>query len=203
MSLSFPAAAGRPQLYLFRHGRTEWSASGQHTGLTDIPLTGEGEDQARRLAPRLKDLSFDQVLTSPLQRARRTGELAGLGAQMQVEPGLAEWDYGDFEGLTSAQIRERRPGWNVFRDGAPNGETPEAVADRADRLIARLEAMTGRIALFSHGHFSRVFAARWLGRSIELGQHFILGEAAMNVLGYDPGRPDVRVISLWNLPPDI
>ena len=190
-----------PQLYLFRHGRTEWSVSGQHTGRTDIPLTDEGEDQARRLAPRLKDLLFDQVLTSPLQRARRTCELTGLGAGMQVEPDLAEWDYGAYEGLTSAQIHARQPAWDVFKDGGPDGETPAMVTDRADRLIARLTTMTGRIALFSHGHFSRVFAARWLGQPIELGAHFTLGEAAMNILGYDPGHPSVRVISLWNLPP--
>ena len=191
----------RPQLYLFRHGRTEWSVSGQHTGRTDIPLTGEGEDQARRLAPRLKDLSFDRVLSSPLQRARRTCELAGLGDAMQVEPDLAEWDYGGFEGLTSAQIHQRQPQWDVFKDGGPDGETPAMVSDRADRLIARLCEMTGRIALFSHGHFSRVFTARWIGQPIAVGAHFTLGEAAMNILGCDPGHPEVRVISLWNLPP--
>ena len=190
-----------PKLYLFRHGRTEWSVSGQHTGRTDIPLTGEGEQQARCLAPRLKDLAFDHVLTSPLQRAQRTCELAGLGAGMQIEPDLAEWDYGAYEGLTSARIHERQPGWDVFKDGGPDGETPAMITDRADRLIARLTAMTGRIALFSHGHFSRVFAARWLGQPIELGAHFTLGEAAMNILAYDPGHPSVRVISLWNLPP--
>jgi len=201
MTLVFAAAPGRPQLYLFRHGRTEWSASGQHTGRTDIPLTLEGEKQARTLALRLEGLSFDHVLTSPRQRAGRTCELAGLGAAMQVEADLAEWDYGDYEGLTSAQIGARRPGWNVFRDGCPNGETPADVSDRADRLIGRLDAMTGRIALFSHCHFSRVFAARWLGEPVALGRHFVLGEAATNILGYDPGHPDERVISLWNLPP--
>ena len=201
MTLAVPSPAGRPQLYLFRHGRTQWSESGQHTGRTDIPLTEAGEKQALSLAGRLKGLSFDHVLTSPLQRARRTCELAGLGQAMRVEPDLAEWDYGAYEGLTSAQIRECRPGWSVFKDGGPDGETPAAVADRADRLITRLEAMSGRVALFSHGHFSRVLAARWLGQPIGLGQHFTLGEAATNILGYDPGHPDTRVIALWNLPP--
>jgi probable phosphoglycerate mutase len=201
MSLIVPAAPGRPQLYLFRHGRTEWSASGRHTGRTDIPLTDEGERQAKSLALRLEGLSFDHVLTSPRLRASRTCELAGLGAAMQVEADLAEWDYGDYEGLTSAQIKDRRPGWNVFGDGCPNGETPAEVADRADRLIRRLDAMRGRIALFSHGHFSRVLAARWLGQPVALGRHLVLGEAATNSLGYDPGHPDERVIALWNLPP--
>ena len=190
-----------PRLYLFRHGQTEWSVSGQHTGRTDIPLTIEGEAQARRLAPRLADLVFDRVLTSPLQRARRTGELAGL-THMAVEPDLAEWDYGRYEGLTSKQIHETQPEWDVFKDGGPDGESAAQVTDRADRLIARLEAMSGRIALFSHGHFSRVLAMRWIGQPIVTGKHFTLGEAAMNILGHDPGHPGVRVISLWNLPPD-
>ena len=190
-----------PRLYLFRHGQTEWSVSGQHTGRTDIPLTTDGEAQARRLAPRLADLVFDRVLTSPLQRARRTGELAGL-THMAVEPDLAEWDYGRYEGLTSKQIHETHPEWDVFKDGGPDGESAAQVTDRADRLIARLEAMSGRIALFSHGHFSRVLAMRWIGQPIVTGKHFTLGEAAMNILGHDPGHPGVRVISLWNLPPD-
>ena len=189
-----------PRIYLFRHGQTEWSVSGQHTGRTDIPLTAEGEAQARRLAPRLKDLVFDQIMTSPLQRARRTGELAGLN-HLQIEPDLAEWDYGAYEGLTSKEIRATRPGWDVFADGAPDGEAPEAVTARADRLVARLAGMSGRIALFSHGHFSRVLAMRWIGQPIILGKHFTLGEAAMNILGTDPGHGDVRIISLWNLPP--
>lgn len=190
-----------PRIYLFRHGQTEWSVSGQHTGRTDIPLTQEGEAQARRLAPRLDDLVFDRVLTSPLQRARRTGELAGLN-HLQIEPDLAEWDYGRYEGLTSKQIHEERPGWDVFADGAPGGESAAEVTERADRLIERLDAMGGRVALFSHGHFSRVLAMRWIGQPIVLGKHFTLGEAAMNILGTDPGHGDVRIISLWNLPPN-
>ena len=133
MTVKFREAAGRPQLYLIRHGRTEWTVSGQHTGSTDIPLTPEGEAQARSVAAHLDGLSFDHVLSSPRQRAQKTCQLAGLGARMQVDPDLAEWDYGDYEGLTSRQIAERRPGWNVFRDGPPNGETPEAITARADR----------------------------------------------------------------------
>ena len=188
------------RIYLFRHGQTEWSVSGQHTGLTDIPLTQAGEAQARSLAPRLKDLVFDHVLTSPLVRARRTGELAGLN-HMEVEPDLAEWDYGAYEGKTSKEIHEARPRWDVFSDGAPGGESPGDVTERADRLIARLETMGGRVALFSHGHFSRVLAMRWIGQPIALGKHFTLGEAAMNILATDPGHGEARVISLWNLPP--
>ena len=191
-----------PQLYLFRHGRTEWSAAGKHTGRSDIPLTEDGEQQARRLEPRVARLVFDHVLSSPSQRARKTAELAGLGATMQVEPDLAEWDYGDYEGLTSVEIKQQRPGWDVFRDGGPNGESPAQVADRADRLIARLETLGGRIAVFSHGHFSRVIAARWIGQPIALGLHLALGEACMSVLDHDARHAEVRVISLWNQPPD-
>lgn len=194
--------AKTPQLYLFRHGRTQWSVSGQHTGRSDIPLTEDGERQALSLVPRVQNLTFDHVLTSPMQRARRTAELAGLGAAMQVEPDLAEWDYGDYEGLTSAEIKQQRPGWDVFRDGGLNGENPTQVSDRADRLIARLETLGGRIALFSHGHFSRVIAARWIGQPIALGQHLMLGEACMSVLDHDARHAGVRVISLWNLPPE-
>jgi len=201
MAVTFREAAGRPQIYLIRHGRTAWTVTGQHTGATDIPLTDEGEAQARSLATHLDGLSFAHVFSSPRRRAQRTCELAGLGARMQVEPDLAEWDYGDYEGLTSRQIDERRPGWDVFEDGPPGGETPAEIAARADHLIARLDGMSGRIALFSHGHFSRVFAARWLGQPVTLGRSLVLGEAATNVLGYDPGHPGQRVILLWNLPP--
>jgi len=203
MTVTFGEASGRPQLYLIRHGRTEWTMTGQHTGKSDIPLTAEGEAQARNVGKHLEGLSFDHVFSSPRQRAQRTCELAGLGAQMQVEPDLAEWDYGEYEGLTSHQIHELRPGWDVFADGPPGGETPAAVAERAERLIARLDALTGRIALVSHGHFSRVFATRWLGQPIVMGRQLALGEAATNVLGYDPGHPEQRVILLWNLPPTI
>ncbi len=191
-----------PQLYLVRHGETEWSRSGQHTGKTDIPLTAHGEGQARALAPWLRKIPFTAVLTSPRQRARSTCALAGLGGKAEIEPDLAEWDYGEYEGLRSDEIRERRPGWTVFRDGCPNGETPAAITDRADRLIARLVAMTGNVALFSHGHFGAVLAARWLGLPVIEGQHLLLGPASLSILGNNPSHPDVRVIALWNASPD-
>ncbi len=151
------------QLYLIRHGETDWSISGQHTGRTDIPLTARGEDEARTLAPLLRAVSFARVLTSSRRRARRTCELAGLGAVSEVEPDLTEWDYGEYEGQRTVDIREGRPDWNVFRDGCPGGETTAHVSDRADRLIARLLALSGNIALFSHGQFGSVLAARWIG----------------------------------------
>ena len=191
-----------PQLYLIRHGETEWSRSGQHTGKADIPLTAHGEGQARALAPWLQQIPVTGVLTSPRQRARTTCALAGLGDKAEIEPELAEWDYGDYEGLRSDEIRERSPGWTVFRDGCPNGETPAAITDRADRLIARLLAMTGNVALFSHGHFGAVLAARWLGLPVIEGQHLLLAPASLSILGSNPSHPDVRVIELWNARPD-
>jgi len=196
-------ASGRPQLYLVRHGQTEWSLSGQHTGLTDLPLTTHGEDQARLLAPRLGAVTFSHVLMSPLQRARSTCRLAGLDARAEITPDLAEWDYGDFEGLTSREIHKLHPDWNVYRDGGPNGETPQQIADRADRVIKRLSTLAGNIALFSHGHFGRALGARWIGLALSDAQHFTFGEASMSLLGYNPSHPDVRVISLWNLPPEM
>jgi probable phosphoglycerate mutase len=154
------------KLYLMRHGETEWSLSGQHTGITDIPLTGNGEDEARRLGQRLSGIHFSAALSSPRQRAQRTCELAGLGALAQVEPDLAEWDYGDYEGIRTPEILRKRPGWNIFADGCPNGELPDQVAARADRLIQKLEVLEGNVALISHGHFSRVLAARWIGSPV-------------------------------------
>jgi len=189
------------RLYLVRHGETEWSLSGQHTGRSDIPLTGHGEDEARALAPCLRDIPFSDILTSPRQRARRTCELAGLGGTAKVEPDLAEWDYGEYEGRRSTDIRKERPGWMVFRDGCPGGELPERVADRADRIITRLGAMHGNIAVFSHGQFSCVFAARWIGLPIIEARHFSLGPASLSMLGYDPAHPEVPVIALWNSVP--
>jgi probable phosphoglycerate mutase len=191
-----------PQLYYVRHGETEWSRSGQHTGKTDIPLTAHGEGQARALAPWLRKIPFTAVLTSPRQRARATCALAGLGGKAEIEPDLAEWDYGDYEGLRSDEIRERSPGWTVFREGCPNGETPAVITDRADRLIARLSAMTGNVALFSHGHFGAVLAARWIGLPVIEGQHLLLAPASLSILGSNPSHPDVRVIALWNASPD-
>jgi probable phosphoglycerate mutase len=189
-------------LFLIRHGQTEWSLSGRHTGRTDIPLTSIGEDEARRLQPHLEKLHFDHVFTSPMQRARQTCALAGLGAHAEVEPDLSEWDYGEYEGETSTDIRKARPGWLVFADGCPGGETPAQISARADRLVARLALMRGHVALFSHGHFSLVLAARWIGLPVVMGQHFQLGTASLNILSTNPAHPDIRVISLWNATPD-
>jgi probable phosphoglycerate mutase len=185
-------------LYLIRHGETAWSLSGQHTGRTDIPLTAQGEEEARALAAALRGVPFSRVFTSPLVRARRTCELVGLPPAAAVEPDLAEWNYGDYEGLRSAEIRERRPGWNLFRDGAPHGESPADVSARADRVIARLRAVEGRVAVFSHGHFGRVLGARWIGLPVEQARHFLLTTASLSVLDYDHGRLDEPAIALWN-----
>jgi probable phosphoglycerate mutase len=188
------------RLHLIRHGQTEWSLSGQHTGSSDIPLTQHGEDEARALVPWLRGRRFTRVLCSPRQRARRTSELAGLvGAE--TEPALAEWDYGEYEGQRSADIHKTRPGWNIFADGCPGGETPAQVAARADGLIATLAALQGNVALFSHGHFSCVLATRWIGLPVIEGQHLSLSTASLSILGYAPSHPDVRVISLWNATP--
>jgi probable phosphoglycerate mutase len=196
-------APGKTQvsLYLVRHGETEWSLSGRHTGRTDIPLTAHGEDQARQLAPWLTQIQFSHVLTSPRQRARRTCALGGLGASAAIEPDLAEWDYGDYEGKLTSDIREERPDWNIFRDGCPGGEMPDQVAIRADRLIARLRAMEGNVALFSHGEFGVSIAARWIGSPVSEARHFLLGTASLSILGYNPHHPDVSAIALWNVTP--
>jgi len=191
----------RQKLYLIRHGQTAWSLSGQHTGRTDIPLTEQGEQEARNLIPWLRSIRFDRVFTSPRQRAHRTCALSGLGAAAEIEPDLAEWDYGEYEGKRSVDIRKIRPGWNAFQDGCPGGEMPSDVAARADRLIARLAPMEGNIALFSHGEFGLVLAARWIGLPVIEGQHFSLSTASLSCLGYNPAHPDVRVIALWNATP--
>jgi len=190
-----------PQLYLVRHGETEWSRSGQHTGKTDIALTAHGEKQAAALAPWLQKIRFSAVLTSPRQRARNTCALAGLGENAAIEPNLAEWDYGDYEGLRSGEIRERQAGWTVFQDGCPNGESPADITSRADALIARLLTMTGNIALFSHGHFGAALAARWIGLPLIQAEHLLLSPATLSILGSNPSHPEVRVISLWNASP--
>jgi broad specificity phosphatase PhoE len=186
------------RLYLMRHGETAWSLSGQHTGRTDIPLTEQGEQDARGLAERLHAVEFSHVFTSPLQRARRTCELAGLGKVAEIEPDLVEWDYGDYEGQRPVDIRKARPDWNVFRDGCPGGESPSQVSERSDRLIARLRALEGNIAIFSHGHFGRVLAARWIGLQIRQAQHFLLGTASVSILGYEHNLAEAPAIVLWN-----
>jgi probable phosphoglycerate mutase len=186
------------RLYLVRHGETEWSLSGQHTGRADIPLTPHGMDAARELGQRLRSVSFTHVLTSPLQRAQQTCVLAELGPTPEVEPDLAEWDNGEDEGRTHAEITKSRPNWNLFRDGSPGGETPAQISSRAERLIARLRMMDGNVALFSHGHFGRVLAARWIGLSVEQAQHFLFSTASLSILCYEHDRSDQPAISLWN-----
>ena len=186
------------RIYLVRHGETEWSISGQHTGRTDLALTDRGERDARELAARLGAEGFSRVLTSPLRRARRTCELAGLGVAAEIEADAVEWDYGDYEGLRPADILKRRPDWNIFRDGCPRGESPVQIVERADRLIARLRALDGNIALFSHGHISRVLGVRWIGLPIGQAQHFILGTASISILGFAHDRAEEPAIVSWN-----
>ncbi|WP_035553098.1 histidine phosphatase family protein [Burkholderia sp. 9120] len=186
------------QAYLVRHGETAWSISGQHTGRTDLPLTADGENGARELAPLLRKIRFGRVFVSPRLRARQTCELAGLGQVSEIEADLAEWDYGDYEGRRSSDIRKMRPDWNVWRDGVPGGEAPTEVSARADRLITRLCSMHGNIALFTHGQFGAVIAARWIGLPLMDGQHFPLHPASVSILGHEPSHPDIRVIELWN-----
>ena len=186
-----------PKLYLARHGETAWSITGQHTGLTDLPLTEQGERNAQRLAQRLKGLSFATVFTSPLQRARRTCELAGFGKIAQRDPDLLEWNYGDYEGKTTADIRKERPSWNIFHDGCPRGETLEAVSARADRVIARLRAVDGDVLIFAHKDVLRILAVRWLGLPALTAQHLMLAAASLSILGYDHSLNE-PVIRLWN-----
>jgi probable phosphoglycerate mutase len=180
---------------LVRHGATEWSSSGRHTGRTDIPLDDEGRAQARALGEQLRPWTFSLVLTSPLGRARETCALAGLDGHAEVDPDLAEWDYGDYEGRTTAEIRETRPGWTVFDGGVVNGETVEQVGVRADRVIARLGQVDGPVALFSHGHMLRILAARWLELPPVDGRLLALDTATLSVLGYEH---EARVVQRWN-----
>ena len=186
-----------PTAYLARHGETAWSISGQHTGLTDLPLTERGERNARRLGQRLRDLSFTKVLTSPLQRATRTCELAGFGKVAQVAPDLVEWNYGDYEGRRSAEILAERPDWQLFRDGCPNGEAPGQVGGRADRVLRHIRAVQGDVLLFSSGHFLRVLAARWLGLEPAAGRFFLLSTASLSALSYEHNLSE-PAIRLWD-----
>lgn len=186
-----------PMLYIARHGETAWSLSGQHTGLTDLALTERGESNARHLGNALRGRSFAHVFTSPLQRARRTCELAGFGAQAEVDRDLLEWNYGEYEGLRTAEIHAKRPGWELFRDGCPGGELPGDVGTRADRVVDRVRAVQQNVLIFSSGHFLRVLAARWLGLEPQAGRYFLLSTASLSALGYehDLAQP---VITLWN-----
>jgi len=186
-----------PVVHLARHGETAWSLSGQHTGRTDLPLTERGERNARRLGEQLRGLAFAKVLTSPLQRASRTCELAGFGTAAEVDRDLLEWDYGDYEGRTSAEIRAERPDWQLFRDGCPGGESPAQVGARADRVVSQVRSLQGDVLLFSSGHFLRTLAARWLGLEPAAGRYFLLGTASLSALGYDHGASE-PAIRLWN-----
>ena len=186
-----------PTVYLARHGDTAWTHSGQHTGLTDLPLTEDGERHARQLGERLKGMTFDKVFTSPLQRAARTSELAGFGGVAEKLPDLVEWSYGKYEGLVMAEILKERPDWKIFRDGCPGGESPIQVAERADRVIARVRTIAGAVLLFSSGHFLRVLAGRWLGLDPAGGRYFVLSTASLSALGYEHNLSE-PVIRLWD-----
>ena len=186
-----------PVVYLARHGETAWTISRQHTGVTDLPLTAQGEAEAVRLGERLEGLRFAAVLTSPLRRAVRTCELAGFGSRAEVEPDLVEWNYGTYEGRTSADIHAERPDWRLFRDGCPGGESPDQIGARADGVIRRVRDIEGNTLLFSSGHFLRVFAARWLGLDAGAGRYFLLGTASLSVVGYEHDRSE-PAIRLWD-----
>jgi probable phosphoglycerate mutase len=186
-----------PITYLARHGETAWTVSGRHTGLTDVPLTERGERNAHRLGERLSGMTFTRVFTSPLQRARRTCELAGFAAVAEVDPDLVEWNYGRYEGRRTAEIHAERPDWQLFRDGCPGGETPDDVAARADRVVRRVRDVRGDVLLFSSGHFLRVLAARWLGVEPAGGRFFLLSTASLSAIGYEHGLSE-PVIRLWD-----
>lgn len=188
--------SGVPTVYLARHGETEWSKSGRHTGRTDLPLTERGIADAGRLRERFAPCEFARVFTSPLSRAAKTCELAGLVGE--PDPDLMEWDYGEYEGRKAVEIRADRPGWELFRDGVPGGESPADVTARADRVVARLMALTGTVVVFSHGHFLRVLAARWIGQPVPFARCLLLSTASVSVLGFDHGKLDEPAIALWN-----
>ena len=186
-----------PIVYLARHGETAWTVSGQHTGLTDLPLTERGERNARRLAERLRGAIFAKVLTSPLQRATRTCELAGFGTLAEIDRDLLEWNYGEYEGRLTADIHRERSDWQLFRDGCPGGESPNEVGTRADRVVKRVRAEKGDVLLFSSAHFLRVLAARWLGLDAAFGRYFVLSTASLSALGYEHNLSE-PVIRLWD-----
>jgi broad specificity phosphatase PhoE len=185
------------RIYLLRHGETEWSRLGKHTGVTDISLTKNGRAAAQRLHSVLANETFGLVLTSPMRRARDTCELAGLGDAAIIDPDLLEWNYGDYEGLTTSEIRSKRPDWSLFRDGCPGGESPEQVASRAERIISKMQETERHVALFAHGHIFRVLAARWINLPASHGERFLLDTATLSVLGYYYQTPAVKI---WNAP---
>ncbi|MGH7978839.1 MAG: histidine phosphatase family protein [Limisphaerales bacterium] len=186
-----------PTIYIARHGETAWSLSGRHTGLTDLPLTAQGRQNALQLGARLRGLQFARVFTSPLQRAAQTCQLAGFGELAVTDPDLVEWNYGEFEGLRTAEIQGRRPDWDLFRDGCPGGESPEQAGVRADRVVTRLRQVNGNALVFSSGHFLRTLAARWLGLGPAAGSYFVLGTASLSALGYENNLSQ-PVLKLWN-----
>ena len=186
-----------PCIYLARHGETAWSLTGQHTGRTDLPLTERGERNAQRLGKRLAGHGFATVFTSPLKRASQTCELAGFGPVAKVDPDLVEWNYGDFEGLTTPQIQAKRPGWQLFHDGCPGGESPDQVGRRADRVVTRLREILGDALVFSSGHFLRMLAARWLGLEPAAGKYLMLKTASLSGLGYERNLT-LPVIEFWD-----
>jgi broad specificity phosphatase PhoE len=188
----------RLRICLVRHGETEWSLAGRHTGRTDIPLTADGRAMSRAAGAGLQSFTFARVLVSPRLRARQTCELAGFSAQAEIDPDLAEWDYGEFEGLRSIDILKDHRHWSFWRDGCPGGEVPAQVGARADRVIAKLQSVDGDVLVFSHGHFGRVLAARWLGEPVHQGWLFALDAASIGILGHETGHPAGPVISLWN-----
>jgi len=185
-----------PTIYLARHGETEWSKSGQHTGRTDIPLTAAGEAAAKKIADRLAGITFARVYSSPLQRARRTAELAGFAPEL--DPELLEWNYGECEAKRTVDIRKAMPGWDLFRDGAPGGESVQQVSDRADGVVKRLKAMEGNVLLFAHGHILRVLAARWVNQPVPFARALLLSTATLSILSFDPHAMDEPAIKLWN-----
>src|SRR5262245_41675425 len=175
-----------PIVYPARHGETAWTLSGQHTGLTDLPLTERGERNASRLQERLRGVTFAKVFTSPLQRAKRTSELAGFGTVAEIDQDLVEWNYGDYEGRTTAEIRAKRPDWELFRDGCPGGESPAQASARADRMVSQVRAVPGDVLLFSSGHFIRVLATRWIGLEVTINaKRFMLSTASLSAVGYE------------------
>jgi broad specificity phosphatase PhoE len=190
--------SGPEAIVLVRHGETEWSASGQHTSRTDLPLVEAGREQARALAPALRGRTFARVLSSPLKRARETCELIGFGNVVELRDDLHEWDYGDYEGLTTPQIKDKRPDWDLWQDGCPGGESPDQVSARADRVLSSLEGVEGQVLLFAHGHFLRVLSARWLEMPVSAGARLMLSAGALCVLGHER---ETRALERWNETP--